>query len=247
MISLTRLSDVFVEVADTLVADFDVVDFLHNVSRHAAEITGSSAVGIMLSDETGGLRYMAASDEDARLLELFQLQHAEGPCVDCHRSSAEVVDTDLAAAGATWPTFAPRAVALGFGTVHAFPMRLRDQTIGALNVFRSGSSALSPDEVRVAKALTDVATIAIIQERAITRAEALTEQLQGALNSRIVIEQAKGAVARAFGIGVEEAFERLRSHARHDRVRLTDLARHMLEDTDAIATLRGAGDRPPPA
>ena len=242
MISLTRLSDVFVEVADTLVADFDLVDFLHTVARHAAQITDSSAVGLMLSDQDGRLRYMAASSEDARLLELFQIQHAEGPCLDCHRSGEEIVHTDLAAAERTWPIFAPRAVALGFGSVHAFPMRLRDQVIGAMNVFRSDSTGLGPDEVRVAQALVDVATIALMQERAITRAEALTEQLQGALNSRIVIEQAKGAVARTFEIGVDEAFELLRDHARHHQRRLTDLARSLVNDTSLIATLRESPD-----
>src|SRR4051794_27345010 len=117
MISAIRLSDVFVEVADTLVADFDLIDFLHNVARHATEITGSTAVGLMLADQNGVLRYMAASSEDARLLELFQVQHAEGPCLDCHRAGDEVVNTDLAGADALWPTFAPRAVALGFGSV----------------------------------------------------------------------------------------------------------------------------------
>jgi len=239
MISASRLSDVFVEVADTLVADFDLVDFLHNVARHAAEITGSSAVGLMLSDHDGRLRYMAASSEDARLLELFQIQHAEGPCLDCHRSGREVVNTDLAGVEALWPAFVPRALALGFGSVHAFPMRLRDQVIGAVNVFRGrDASPLGPEEVRVARALAGVATIALMQERAITRAEALTEQLQGALNSRIVIEQAKGAVARSFDIGVDEAFELLRGHARRRHLRLTDLARSLVEDTDGIAALR---------
>jgi GAF domain-containing protein len=239
MITLTRLSDVFVEVADTLVADFDLVDFLHSVTRHAAEITGSGAVGLMLSDQDGQLRYMAASSENARLLELFQIQHSEGPCLDCHRSGQEVVNTDLAAAEQLWPTFAPRAVALGFGAVHGFPMRLRDQVIGAMNVFPSDPSGLGPDEVRVARALVDVATIALMQERAITRAEALTEQLQGALNSRIVIEQAKGSVARTFNIGVDEAFDLLRDHARSNRLRLTDLARSLVNDNALIATLRG--------
>lgn len=244
MISLTRLSDAFVDVADTLVADFDLVDFLHNVARHAAEITGSSAVGLMLSDHEGRLRYMAASSEDARLLELFQLQHAEGPCLDCHRSGREVVNTDLAGAGALWPTFATRAVALGFASVHAFPMRLRDQGIGAMNVFRADTSPLGSDEVRVARALADVATIALMQERAITHAEAMTKQLQAALNSRIVIEQAKGAVARSFGIGVDEAFDLLRGHARRNRLRLTDLARSLVADTAGISALREDSNLP---
>jgi len=242
MISMSRLSDVFVEVADTLVDDFDLVDFLHNVARHAADITSSNAVGLMLSDQAGELRHIAGSSEDARLLELFQLQNAEGPCLDCHRTGVEVVNSDLPGADALWPTFAPRAVSLGFGSVHALPLRLREQTIGALNIFRAGSSPLGREETRVARALADVATIALIQERAITRAETVTEQLQGALNSRIVIEQAKGAIARSFGIDVEEAFNLLRDYGRRHRLRLTDLARGLLADTALIASLR---DEPP--
>lgn len=243
MISMNRVAEVFVEVADTLVDDFDVVAFLHDVTKHAAEITGSSAVGVMLSDQEGQLRYMAASSEDARLLELFQLQDAEGPCLDAHRTGAEVVNTDLSTATSLWPTFAPRALDLGFGSVLALPMRLREQTIGALNIFRGRDAALGRDEARVARAMADLATIAIIQERAITRAEALTEQLQGALNSRIVIEQAKGAVARSLNVDVEVAFELLRNHARQHRRRLTDVARDVLTDDGLVARLRDTRER----
>jgi GAF domain-containing protein len=232
MIGIERLADVFVGVADTLVADYDVIDFVHSVAGHATEMAGASAAGLMLSDLDGRLQYMGASDESARLLDLFQVQHEEGPCLDCYRSGIPVSETDLAAARSRWPAFAELALSHGVSSVHAFPMRLRDEVIGALNVFGSDSRALEPDEGRVLQALADVATIAIIQERMIRRAELLTEQLQFALNSRVVIEQAKGAVARSLGVSIEDAFDLMRRHARRHRIGLTDLASRLVESPE---------------
>jgi GAF domain-containing protein len=239
MISTGRLSDLFVEVADTLVDEFDLVDFLHNVTTSAAEISENSAVGLLLADSDGTLRHVASSTEDARLLELFQLQHAEGPCLDAYRSGEEIRDVDFADAGARWPVFVDRARQLGFTAAHCFPLRLRDEVIGALNVFRTDQRFLASDERQVVRALADVATIALMQERAVRRAEELTEQLQYALNSRIVIEQAKGAVARTLGIGVDEAFDVMRRHARARRLRLTDVARSVVVDREAMRRVTG--------
>jgi GAF domain-containing protein len=238
MIGIERLADVFVDVADTLVADFDVIEFLHTVASHATEMTGAAATGLMLSDLEGGLHYMGASDESARLLELFQIQHAEGPCLDCYRTGTRVTEVDLTAASSRWPAFTEQALASGVVSVHAFPMRLRDQVIGALNVFGTRPLALEPQEARVVQALADLATIAIIQERQIRQAELLTEQLQYALNSRVVIEQAKGAIARALGVSVVEAFDLLRGHARRERIGLTDLAMTVVESPEGPRLLR---------
>jgi GAF domain-containing protein len=227
MISTEHLSNLFVDVADTLVADFDVVDFLTTLCEHATLVSGADAVGIMLTDHRGDLRFMAASNDAGRNLELVQLRLGEGPCLDCVRTKEPVVNSDLALTDA-WPAFAPSAIEAGFHSVHAFPMRLRDQAIGALNLFGASEMRFEPNEVRVVQSLADVATIAILQERSIARAEALTEQLQGALNSRIVIEQAKGALARLEGISVDQAFEQLRQRARSSRQRLVDIAAEVL-------------------
>ena len=234
MISAQRLSQVFVEVADTLVADFDLIEFLHNLADHTAAVSDAASVGLMLSDEDGRLHFMAASTESARHLELFQLQHAEGPCLDCFRTGQPVTIADLTVDNARWPVFTPRAREAGIRSVHAFPMRLRDRVIGALNIFGEDAMPFPPDDVKVVQALADVATIAIIQERAISRAETLTEQLQGALNSRIVIEQAKGMIAQHNSVDVDTAFDRLREHARSNQVRLADLARGIVAGTTAI-------------
>ena len=242
MIAIERLADVFVDVADTLVTDFDLIDFLHTVAGHAAEVTGNAAVGLMLSDSEGQLHYMAASNESAKLLELLQLQNAEGPCLECFQTGEPVAQADLRQAYDRWPVFARRAVGSGVLAVHAFPMRLRDNVIGAMNVFRAESVALSTEDQRVLRALADVATIAIIQERAMARAELLNEQLQVALTSRIVIEQAKGAVAQTFGVTVERAFEMLRGHARSRHLRLTDLAHTVVSTPGAASMLRESGE-----
>jgi len=233
MISTGKLSDLFVEVADTLVADFDVVDFLHNLTRHAAAVSGAGAVGLLLTDQRGNLEFMAASNATGELLELWQLQSEEGPCLDCFRTREPVINADLTNAESRWPVFAPKAVAAGYQSVHAFPMRLRDEVIGALNLFGSSDTLFEPEDVRVVQALADVATIAILQERSLARAELLTEQLQGALNSRVVIEQAKGAVATIAGVSVDEAFELLRKQARSTHQRLVDVAHSVLSGSNA--------------
>lgn len=237
-IEIERLADVFVDVADTLVADFDLIEFLHSVAAHAADITSGAAAGVMLTGGDGTLHHVGASSEDARLLELFQIQNSEGPCLDCSRTGTPVVVPDLAAAVDRWPSFAPRAIAAGVASVHAFPMRLRDRVIGGLNIFQTQSRELADEDVRVLQALADMATIALIQEQAVTRAELLTEQLQVALNSRIVVEQAKGAVARTFDITVAEAFTLLRAHSRSSRRRLTDVAHEVVTSERGPELLR---------
>jgi len=214
MISAPDLSEFFVRVADTLVDDFDVVDFLDTLTSQAATVSGAAAVGLVLSDHQGRVRFMAASNESGKMLELLQIQNEEGPCLDCLTTGIPVVNADLAHATDRWPRFAPRAIEAGFQSVHAFPMRLRSEVIGALNLFGSEDAHFEADEVRVVQALADVATIAILQERSLARAETLTEQLQGALNSRVVIEQAKGALAYADGITTAEAFDVMRARAR---------------------------------
>jgi GAF domain-containing protein len=232
MISVTDLSEFFVQVADTLVDDYDLVDFLNDLTDKAATVSGAAAVGLVLSDHRDRIRFMAASNETGKFLELIQIRNDEGPCLDCVTTGTPVVNADLAHAGDRWPVFAPAAIDSGFQSVHALPLRLRDKVIGALNLFGTADTHFDPDEVRVVQALADVATIAILHERNLARAEVLTEQLQGALNSRIVIEQAKGALAHADGISTTAAFDLLRSRARSTNTRLVDAARMVLADLE---------------
>ena len=240
-ISAQRLAEVFVEVSDALVDDFDLLDFLHMLTLRTAELAGASIVGLVLADAHRHLHFMAASQEDAKLLELFQLQNDEGPCLDAFRTATPVVNTDLREGGARWPRFAPHATAAGFRSVHAFPLRLRSQAIGALNVFGAdGGKLLDDADTPIIQALADVAAIALIQERAIARGGVLTEQLQAALNSRVIIEQAKGALAQAHGITVDDAFTKIRAYARANNRRLGDVAHSIVTDLASIPELSRA-------
>jgi GAF domain-containing protein len=233
------LSATFVELTDTMVADFDIIDFLHVLTTRSVELLDVSAAGLLLADPRGELRVVAASSEAARLLELFQLQSDQGPCLDCFRSGQPVAGTDLSA-DPRWPQFAQQAGQAGFSAVQALPMRLRDQVIGALNLFRGTVGVFDPEVVHVGQALADVATISLLHDRSMRRTDTLNEQLQTALNSRVVIEQAKGKLAERLGIDVDQAFALLRDQARNRNQRLSDLARAFVDGTQAITAPSGS-------
>jgi transcriptional regulator with GAF, ATPase, and Fis domain len=233
------LSDTFIELADTMVADFDVIDFLHMLTDRSVRLLAADAAGVVLADPRGEVRVAAASSEEAGLLELFQLQNDEGPCLECFRTGLAVTATDLAGLAPQWPRFAKAATRAGFATVEALPMRLRDQVIGALNLFAAGPAPFDAAELRIGQALADVATIGLLHERNVRRRETVAEQLQGALNSRVVIEQAKGKLAERLSIDMDRAFKMLRDYARNSNQHLTDVARDFVDGATA--------DFPPPA
>src|ERR1700724_1565054 len=237
------LSETFVELTDTMVAGFDVIDFLHVLTDRSVQLLDVSAAGLLLADPRGELRVVAASSEAARLLELFQIQSAQGPCLDCFRAGQPVAAADLAGAARRWPRFVPAARRAGFAAVQPLPMRLRDQVIGALNLFRAAPGAFDPADVRIGQALADVATIGLLHERTMRRSDTLNEQLQAALNSRVIIEQAKGKLAERLGIDVNEAFSLLRDQARNRNERLSDLARAFVDGTQTITGPDGSRAR----
>ena len=234
-----------VELADTLVDDFDIVDLLTLLSDRCVEVLDVSAAGIMLVSAEGDLRVIASSSETMRIVELFEVQSDEGPCVDCYRHGARIVNTDLDAATDHWPQFAAVAIKSGFRSADALPMRLRGTIIGALNLFRDHPGELGEDDARAAQALADVATIAILQHRAGLEAGVLNAQLNQALQSRIVIEQAKGVIAERARVDTDEAFARLRHHARSNNLRLADVARDVAGGKLDVEEF--GGSRPVPA
>ena len=236
----TLLVRTLVELADTLVDDFDVVDLLTMLSDRCVDVLDVSAAGIMLMSVDGDLRVVASSSETMRIVELFELQSDEGPCVDCFRTGEQIVNQNLSAADLRWPRFAAVAIEAGFGSAHALPMRLRGTVIGALNLFRSDFDELTDEDVFAAQALADVATIAILQHRVGIEASGVNVQLNEALNSRIVIEQAKGVIAERAGINTDEAFARLRTHARSNNLRLSDVARDVADGSLAVDAFGGA-------
>lgn len=238
-VSAERLAEVFVEVSDTLVNQFDIIEFLQMVTSRTAELIDAAAVGLLLADQHGELQFMAASDEATTLLELFQVQTEEGPCLEAFRTRAPVMIPDVRVAADRWPQFAPRAAKAGFRSVHAVPMHLRNQVIGAMNLFSTHTGGMEPNELVIVQSLADTATIGLIQERAIRRGEMLTEQLHAALNSRIVIEQAKGALSRIHGISVDEAFRLMRGFARRNNQRLGEVATYVITEPARVPGLMG--------
>ncbi len=226
----------FVQLADTLTADFDIIDFLHTLAQHCVDLLGVSACGILLADHNGRLNLVAASTEQARLLELSQAQAAEGPCVDAYRTRAPVSCPDLAAARERWPDFAAAALSAGFAAVHALPMRLHGEAIGAISLYCTQPARLTGQTAELGQALADVATIGILHERTLRRREVVSEQLQKALESRITIEQAKGMLAERLHVTVGEAFALLRAHARDHNLKLADTARAITEGKLNITT-----------
>ncbi len=225
------LARTMVELADNLVDDFDIVDLLTTLSDRSVEVLDIAAAGIMLATPEGELQAITSSNEAMRVVELFELQSAEGPCLDCFRSRQPVVNQDLTTAGDRWPLFAPVAVQAGFLAADAIPMRLRGVITGALNLFRTETGSLSSDDILVAQALADIATIAILQNRTTVEVRDVNAQLTTALTSRIVIEQAKGMIAERGQLPVDEAFNRLRRHARNHNLRLADVARETVAGT----------------
>jgi transcriptional regulator with GAF, ATPase, and Fis domain len=240
------LARTLVELADTLVADFDVVDFLHILVLRCTELFDAAEAGLMLADQRGGLRVVASSSERARLLELSEVQNEQGPCLDCLRSGTRVVSEDLEADAGRWPLFAPEALKAGFRSVHALALRCQSQVIGALNIFRTAPGALQEVDLVAAQAMADVATIGILQQRAVQEARVLAEQLQSALNSRVVIEQAKGVLAERAQVNLDDAFGMLRGYARNHNSRLRDVAEAVITGTVVIERLRRPRRGQPP-
>jgi len=238
-----RLVETFVELADTLIDEFDVIDFLHLLVDRCVQLLDVDAAGLLLTDHHGTLQLIASSNEQVRVLELFQLQNDEGPCLDAFRTGTRVSQADLTTADERWPRFTEAAADAGFAAVDALPMRLRKEVLGALALFRAEAGELDRTALRTAQALVDVATIGLLQERSLRHQEILTEQLQTALNSRVVIEQAKGLVAERLGVGMEDAFTALRAYARRHGMKLSDVASGVIDGRTG-APLLGVPGRP---
>jgi GAF domain-containing protein len=228
-----RATATFVQLIDTLVEDFDVIDLLTMLASRGVELLGATEAGILLADDAGHLRVMAASSEQIQLLELFQIQNEQGPCLDCYGTGRVVTEPDLTTSTA-WPLFAAESIAAGFPSVCAVPLRLREIVLGCLNLFSDQPVALSADDLGLAQALADVASIAIIQDQAARDAAQREGRLQHALESRISIEQAKGMIAEHAHVDMDDAFHRLRTYARSNNRRLTEVAEALADGRLAI-------------
>ncbi len=235
----------FVEIVDTLVDDFDVIDVLTVLTSRSVELLEAAAAGILLADELGHLRVIGASTEQVQLLELFQIQNDEGPCLDCFHTGKIVSSSNLGGSS-PWPQFGAECVLAGFPSVCAVPLRLKDLILGCLNLFMSEPVRLSDAEIALAQALADVASIAIVQDQATRQAAIREGHLQHALISRIAIEQAKGMIAERGNVDMDEAFARLRSFARNTNRGLTEVAEALVAGTLNIDVISQTRTLPPP-
>ncbi|MGG7463290.1 ANTAR domain-containing protein [Plantibacter sp. YIM 135347] len=224
-----ELVETFVSLADTLVAGYDIVDFMHTLVERAASILHAVDAGILLPDASGTLEVIASTSERSHLIGLLQLRADEGPCVEAYRTGKVVSVDRIAETYARWPSFATQAAEVDYQSMHAIPLRLRTETIGSLNLFSDRPGALRPEDAVAAQGLADIATIGILQERSLREALDAREQLQHALDSRILIEQAKGVLAHTENVSIDEAFRLLRNRARTTGRLLSTVAREVIE------------------
>lgn len=218
------VANTFVELADTISDDFDVLDFLHNLVGRTVEITGAAAAGLILADQRGRLRLVASTDHATQVLELFALATEEGPCIDSFRTGLSIVNVPPDEALLRWPLFVPAAEACGFGSAHVVPMRIRSEVLGALSIFDAPGHRLREDDQAILQALASVATIGLLQEKTPRQREIMAEQLQATLNEQIAVEQVKGVVAEQLGVEIVDAFTLLHDHAQHTRLGLGRVA-----------------------
>ncbi|HEY3572845.1 MAG TPA: GAF and ANTAR domain-containing protein [Arthrobacter sp.] len=226
-----RVSAAFVRLTDTLVADYDVLDLLHALVEASVDLLDAAAAGLLLADPHGELQVVASTSERSQLVEILQLRAGSGPCVECYLTGTVIAVDDIESLGARWPDFREAALSQGFRSVHAVPMRVHGKTIGAMGLFGELPGALTPEDIAIGQALADVATISILQERTIRESALVNEQLQRALNSRVLIEQAKGVISHTAGVDMEEAFKRLRTYARENSQNLHDTATQIINRT----------------
>jgi len=240
-----QLAEVFVSLADSLVDDFDVVELMGRLTHACVELLGASAAGLMIIDLRGSVQTIASSSEEMHLLETLQIQSDEGPCRDCVDQGRTVTVPDLSAAQDDWPRFATVASSAGFTACQALPLRLRAEPLGALNLLFRETPPLAGERLRIAQALADVATIGVLQQRAVHRGAVVAEQLQRALNSRVVIEQAKGMLAQHLGLDMADAFAVLRGYARDHNLLLSDVASSLARGDVSPAVVSTDRQNPP--
>ena len=231
----------FVAIASSLIDGYDPLDLFTGLTGDCARLLDIASAGLLLADGAGALHLMAASSERTHDLELFQLQRAEGPCLDCHHAGTPVLVPDLQTETERWPQFVPAATGAGFASVHAVPMRLARNVLGVLGLFGTTAGSLNAEDLALAQGLAHVASIALIVERAAADTATVNAQLQHALNSRIILEQAKGFLAQLGDLTPEQAFTALRGYARHHNRKLSELAGELISRRmDATSVLAHA-------
>ncbi|MEE6169132.1 MULTISPECIES: GAF and ANTAR domain-containing protein [unclassified Mycolicibacterium] len=232
-----QLAGAFVGLADTLVADYDVAEFAQRLVDRLTTLLPVSEAGIMLGDGNQHLHVFASSSESTRLLELLQVEANAGPCLEAYFTRQTVPVPEIQETRDRWPAFAECAAEYGFSAAFALPLRLREESVGSVNLLRTQPGPMSASDLAVGQGLSDVATVGILHHRILMRAEVVNQQLHSALNTRTIIEQAKGVLAERGGIDMDKSFALLRAHARRTNQRLADLARAVVDGVDTAVIL----------
>jgi GAF domain-containing protein len=235
-----ELAQAFVELAGALANGYDVVELLDRLVQRCVHLLSVDAVGLVLSDASGALKVMASTSEQARFLEVLQLHADSGPCLDCYRTGRPVNADDLLAEPGRWPDLTGAVEHNGYRSVHAVPLRFQEQTLGAMNLFSIEPGGLARTDQVIAQALAEVATVAILDQRTIRHSVKVAEQLQTALDSRVIIEQAKGMLAHQGGLAMTDAFAVLRRYARRNNRRVTDCAHAVVDSTLTLDVMSGS-------
>ena len=226
-----RINDAFVRVAGTLVDNYDVVDLLSTLVHTCTQLLDVQSGGILLADGTGMLELVASTSEEAETVEVMIVAAGAGPCIDSFKTGSVVSVPDIAADSDLWPRFRRTALDQGFRAAHATPLRLHGEVIGAMNLLSTMSGPLSDRDARLAQALADVATVGILHERSFRQPETVTAQLHLALDTRVLVEQAKGVLAHVRSCTMSEAFEALRDYARDHDITLRSAAEGVVNRT----------------
>lgn len=216
-----ELARTFVDLARSVNSGVDIVEVYSMLSDRCVQLLSVEACGILLIDPRGDLRVIGSSSHSAELLDLFQVQNDEGPCLVCCRTGESISDSELSEQG-PWPRFAALVREHGFTEVHAVPLRARDVVLGALNLF--ATSPVGDEQLSIARAMADAATIALLQADPDVDAIVMSRRLHLAVETRMSVDQATGIVAQRFGISVDDALVRLRSVADGEGRRLGDVA-----------------------
>ncbi|MGW7412317.1 GAF and ANTAR domain-containing protein [Streptomyces sp. NPDC054863] len=227
-----HIAKAFVSLADSFAEDVDPTVLLDRLAAHCVALTSTDAAGIMMIDARGSLRTMAVSDSRAALLELFQMQSGQGPCIDAWHEQHRLDVPDLATQESRWPDFVPLARELGFRGAYALPMKVNGQGVGALNLLREDPGTLTDTELALAQALADVACVAVVRWQADpARPHDVLTQVQAAVSVKATIETAKGLLAAAGGIGVQEADAALHRYSRLHGMSPSDAAQQLVRRT----------------
>lgn len=223
-----RVSAAFVKLAETLVDEYHVLDLLQTLVEETVSLLDAAAVGLLLADSHGELQVVASTNEESQLVEILQLQAGAGPCVECFKTGAVITIDSIDSMDQRWPEFRAAALSQGFHSIHAVPLRVRDRTIGAMGLFGRDIGALTAEDSAIGQALADVATIGLLHERTIRESTLVNDQLQRALNSRVLVEQAKGVISQTKGVDLNDAFNMIRRYSRSHNIGLQEAARNIV-------------------